>query len=236
MIEFYNRNDWQDWVTVGHQSSDKSHVEEIFDYEGFHLEKEYFLQYILNQKRNLEDRLREEVYFSFVVKCDNFDDEIKHPEEYIAHIVFNLHSLNSILDERVILDNCNIIVENDSYIKCGYTYEKQLYYIKQSDLVNYLNDNIDTYTFFTKKLIEFKFSKNEFYELDFNSSCLIKKKELNISEHELQYKTDTSILNYDFITVLENQDFSISSISGLIKFKFEESDNSGNDIEEEIPF
>lgn len=104
------------------------------------------------------------------------------------------------------------------------------------NIANYLNNNIDTSTFFTEKLIEFKFNKNEFYELDLNNSCLSKKKELNISEHELQYKADTSILKYNFITALDNQELSISNVSGLIRFEFEEYDNSDNGIEEEIPF
>lgn len=236
MIKFYKRNDWKSLVEIIHQSSDESHTEVEFNDKEFKAEKDYFLEYLFNEKRKIEYLEGEEIYFAFNQKFENNDlNEVS--QEVNTHIPLNLESLMIHLKDNVLLDNGNLLF---NYYICGYYegsgYEcnEQLFYIKKTDLLNYLNNNIDTSTFFSEKLIEFKFNENKFYEL--RDSCLRKKKELNTSEHELQYKADTSILNYDFITALDNQELSISNVSGLIGFDFKEYNNSDNGIEDEIPF
>lgn len=241
MIEFYKRKDWEYDVDIIHQSSDESHLEERFDNEGFDAEKEYFLGYLLNEKRKIENLVKEEVYLVFNL-C--MEDYAVCPEEITARIPFSLETLkehfifSAWIQDNKILTEYIACLQFYSLNKCyGYPGEEQICYVKKSDLIDYLYNNEDTSDFFTNKLVEFKFNENEFYKLE--DSCLSKKKEFDMSKETLQYQVDTSILGDDFIGALgaiyENE-LSISNMSGLIRNDLKKEYSSDDDIDFDIPF
>lgn len=236
MARFYWRKDWKSLESISCQSSDDYYTEEVFDYEGFNTEQEYFLEYLLNEKRKIENLIGEEVYLVFNL-CRG--EEAVFPEEIIAQIPFTLESLMAHLDYMVLLDDNNNLLFH-YYVVCGYyrdcfyEYNEQLFYVKKSDLINYLYNNEDTSDFFANKLVEFKFNENEFYKLE--NSHLSKKKEFDISKEKLQYKIDTSVLGENFISELKDNELSISDMFGLSRRNLTEDSYPDGYFSDELEF
>lgn len=191
---------------------------ESFDESSYTQEKEYFINYILDEKENLEAIIKEQIYFVFVVKARNGYAPRKSTKEYLAGVdmPLSINSLKANLDEEVGLDNPKICILKDIYTPYESSYddsgcycttiEKHLCYIKHSDLINFLNQDKKSLNLLLEKLNDFKFVENNFYQID-SKYYLEKKKTVNELKYELKYNVNISNWNKDNIELIDDDVF-----------------------------
>lgn len=243
---FFNERDFRKVVQYAEQSSDRGHVEFHFDCEKWKKEQNYFVNYLLYLKKNMESMLGEPIYITFKEQIGEYDYETECviPNREYIEVAFNLDFILNKIEKDAMIENQLIIVyskNNNIYIDKDLTLDfstSQICYIRESGLRHFVKSETRDFNDLSQKIEELKAFdfENPFYK-NTSEEYLIKKLSLNDVSEKCKYDVDINLWKeYTGHTSshLKLSEKYSQAIAECCKHTKYESDTSLND--EDMPF